>query len=93
MTNKNFTIEQLEPFLYHNYVIRNEIDKRRWYDLIEYVFEHEGKYYRFEYEDPATESQEDGWAYMEDTDEIECQEVIVYPEMVEVLRWRYVDGF
>ena len=93
MTSKNFAIGDLYGVLYGDYVIRNEVDKRRWYDLIEYVFEHEGKYYRFEYEDPATESQEDGWAYMEDTDEIECQEVIVYPEMVEVLKWRWIDEF
>lgn len=61
---------------------RNFIDSSRWSLHYEFIFKHEGKFYRAYYSVGATEYQDETpWQYDK---EVECEEVVQTEKMVKV---------
>ena len=92
MTTRTFTRDQLDGLevgdgLASYSVVHAElIDQRRWYDVHQAVFQHDGKLWRVEYRVGSTEEQEiDLW---DDATEVTADEVEPYEETV--TRYRFV---
>lgn len=85
MTKRTFTVDELEEMdLPYSSIEEWPGEEHRWWVQKFFVFEHEGKFWRAWYADPATELQE-GQDIWDDKTEIDAIEVV--QREVLVRRW------
>jgi len=80
LITRTFHRDELEDLEVPYEVIHtNFLHTSRWANHYEVVFEYEGKFYMVQYQEPATEDQEDGIDFWYDEENVQAVEVSLLP--------------
>ena len=82
-----FTKQYIEDVYWTSEYVQDECyETSRWLEHRSMVFEHEGKFYRLNYDRGLTEIQDHGFLEEYDGDEVECEEVVPVEKTITVYK-------